>query len=152
VLVLNMERAVELAWLNSRDYQTALETLYEQALTLTLVRFAYDLHWLASNATNFIGVGDGDSATHTLTTSSSASFSRLFPAGAQLLVDFANSFVFTFNGSGSTSMLSTLTFNIMQPLLRGFGRRVVLEPLTQSERNVLYAVRDFARFRKQLYV
>jgi outer membrane protein TolC len=152
MLVLSKERAVELAWLNSRDYQAALENLYQQALTLTLVRFAYDLHWFANNVTNFIGVGDGDSATHTLTTSSSVGFTRLFPAGAQLLVDFANSFVFSFNGKGSTSMVSTLTFNIMQPLLRGFGRRVVLEPLTESERNVLYAVRDFARFRKQLYV
>jgi outer membrane protein TolC len=152
MLVLSKERAVELAWLNSRDYQAALETLYQQALTLTLVRFAYDLHWFANNATNFLGVGDGDTATHTLTTSSSVGFTRLFPAGAQLLVDFANSFVFSFNGKGSTSMVSTLTFNIMQPLLRGFGRRVVLEPLTESERNVLYAVRDFARFRKQLYV
>jgi len=151
-LVLSKERAVELAWLNSRDYQAALETLYQQALTLTLVRFAYDLHWFANNVTNFLGVGDGDTATHTLTTSSSIGFTRLCPAGAQLLVDFANSFVFSFNGKGSTSMVSTLTFNIMQPLLRGFGRRVVLEPLTESERNVLYAVRDFARFRKQLYV
>jgi outer membrane protein TolC len=39
-----------------------------------------------------------------------------------------------------------------QPLLRGAGRRVRLEGLTQAERNVLYAVRNFARFRKQFYV
>jgi outer membrane protein TolC len=151
-LVLTRERAVELAWLNSRDYQTALENLYRQALTLTLDRFAFAMHWFGSNFTNFVGVGDGDTATHTLSTSSSVGFNRMLAAGGQLLVDFANSFVFNFNGAGSTSMTSTLTFNLIQPLIRGFGRRVVLEHLTQSERNVLYAVRSFARFRKNLYV
>ena len=40
----------------------------------------------------------------------------------------------------------------VQPLLRGAYRDVRLEGLTQSQRNVLYAVRDFARFRKQFYV
>jgi hypothetical protein len=152
VLVLNMERAVELAWLNSRDYQAALETVYEQALALTLQRFAFALHWFGSNITTFTGIGDGDSAAHVLTTSSSLGFTKMLAAGGQLLVDFANSWVFSFNGRGSQSMTSTLTFNLIQPLLRGFGRRVTLEPLTQSERSTLYAVRDFARFRKQLYV
>jgi outer membrane protein TolC len=152
VLVLTQERAVELGWLNSRDYQTALETVYQQALTLTFVRFNFALHWFGMNATTFTGAGDGDTAIHTLTTSSSVGFNRLLAAGGQLLVDYANSFVFNFNGSGSTFMTSNLTFNLIQPLLRGFGRRVVLEQLTQSERTVLYAVRDFARFRKQLYV
>jgi hypothetical protein len=35
--------------------------------------------------------------------------------------------------------------------LRGAGRKVRLETLTQAERNTLYAVRDFARFRKQFW-
>jgi outer membrane protein TolC len=152
VLVLTMERAVELAWLNSRDYQAALETVYEQALALTLQRFAFALHWFGSNITTFTGIGDGDTASHVLTTSSSLGFTKMLAAGGQLLVDFANSWVFSFNGRGSQSMTSTLTFNLIQPLLRGFGRRVTLEPLTQSERSTLYAVRDFARFRKLLYM
>jgi len=36
--------------------------------------------------------------------------------------------------------------------LRNFGRQVRLESLTQAERDTLYAVRDFARFRKQFWV
>src|SRR5437764_12009660 len=38
VLVLTPERSVELALLHSREYQTALETVYLQALALTLNR------------------------------------------------------------------------------------------------------------------
>ena len=46
----------------------------------------------------------------------------------------------------------TLTLDLIQPLLRGGGRAVTLEPLTQVERNLLYEIRNFARFRKTFYV
>src|SRR5262249_4447211 len=40
---------------------------------------------------------------------------------------------------------------LTQPLLRGGGFAVTLEPLTQAERNLLYAIRNYARFRKIHY-
>src|SRR5207247_639139 len=40
----------------------------------------------------------------------------------------------------------------IQPLLRGGGKAVTLEPLTLAERGLLYQIRTFARFRKELYV
>ncbi len=45
-----------------------------------------------------------------------------------------------------------LPASYVQPLLRGAGQAVTLEPWTQAERNLLYAVRDFARFRQEFYV
>jgi outer membrane protein TolC len=68
------------------------------------------------------------------------------------LANFANSFIFQFAGPDMTLMTSNLTVSLFQPLLQMAGRRFRMEPLTQSERNVLYAVRDFARFRKVFYV
>ena len=50
-----------------------------------------------------------------------------------------------------TSSVSTINLDFVQPLLRGGGRAVTLEPLTQAERNLLYDVRDYARFRKLFY-
>jgi hypothetical protein len=47
---------------------------------------------------------------------------------------------------------STASLDLTQPLLRGGGRAVTLEPLTQFERDLLYSVRAFARFRKVLHV
>ncbi|MHC4956513.1 MAG: TolC family protein, partial [Planctomycetota bacterium] len=38
------------------------------------------------------------------------------------------------------------------PLLRGSGKHIVTEPLNQAERNVVYALRDFERFRKTFAV
>ncbi|MHC5000853.1 MAG: TolC family protein, partial [Planctomycetota bacterium] len=38
---------------------------------------------------------------------------------------------------------------ITQPLLRGAGRKIALENLTQAEQNTLYQIRSFNRFRKE---
>ena len=50
------------------------------------------------------------------------------------------------------NVISALPISFVQPLLRGGGRAVTLEPLTQAERNLLYAVRTFALFRQQFFV
>jgi hypothetical protein len=47
--------------------------------------------------------------------------------------------------------VSDLTFTFIQPLLRGGGYAVTLEALTLAERNLLYALRSYARFRKVFY-
>src|SRR4029078_12774434 len=53
--------------------------------------------------------------------------------------------------NGSKRWGSNLTFQFLQPLLRGAGRKVRLESLTQQERNVLYSVRSFAHFPKRFW-
>jgi outer membrane protein TolC len=151
-LVLSPDKAVELGILHSREYQQALENLYGVALTLTIDRFEFALHWFGTNNTIFSHFGSSDTEINTLTTNSSLGFTKNFAAGGQLLVDFANSFVFTFSGVNQTNVTSNIGVTFLQPLLRNFGRRVRLETLTQGERDLLYAVRTFARFRKQFYV
>src|SRR5262249_18014626 len=84
---------------------------------------------------------------------SNVGFTKLFSTGALLLADFANQTVFNLTGVGrSLSSQSTINLDLIQPLLRGGGRAVTLEPLTQAERNLLYEIRTFARFRKEFYV
>jgi len=51
----------------------------------------------------------------------------------------------------AASIGSVLTASVTQPLLRGAGRRIAQENLTQAERNVLYQIRSFNRYR-QLFV
>lgn len=150
-LLLTPDLSVELGLLHSREYQTTLEDLYTTALTLTFNRFEFACRWFARNNTMFthFGSGSANNEQNTLTTSSNAGFTRNLATGGQLMVDFANSFVFEFAGLDRTTTTSNIVVNFIQPLLRMAGREVRLESLTQAERNVLYAVRDFARFRKQ---
>src|SRR5262249_10085081 len=73
------------------------------------------------------------------------------PTGALLLLSFSNETIFDFLNPKKTLSTSTLNFNILQPLLRGGGKAVTLEPLTEAERNLLYEIRLYARFRKEFY-
>jgi outer membrane protein TolC len=148
VLVLTPERAVELGILDSPSYQTQLESIYLASLSLTLNRFEFALHWFGTNATTFNHFGSGASELNTLTTASDFGFTRAFATGGQLMVDFANTFVFQFAGPDSTIATSNIAISFMQPLLRGAGREVRLENLTEAERNLLYQIRSFAHFRK----
>jgi outer membrane protein TolC len=153
VILLDQERAVEVALLNSREYQARLESLYLVALALTLNRFEFDLQWFLTNSTTYTHFGSGGAAggeTNTLAVITGLGFTRNLAAGGQLLVDFANSLVYEYTG-GSRQFRSNFLASLIQPLLRGAGRQVRLESLTQAERNTLYAVRDFARFRKTFW-
>lgn len=153
-LVLTPERAVELGLLHSREYQTQLEDLYLTALALTLERFEFALHWFGGNDTtyNHFGASSLPGESNTLTTASEFGFTRALTTGGQLLVDFANSFVWEFTGPNVSTTQSNIVINLVQPLLRGAWKAVRMEPLTQAERNVLYEVRDYARFRKRFYL
>jgi outer membrane protein TolC len=149
---LDADKAFELALLNSREYQTALEQLYLSALALTLNRYEFETQWFLTNATDYASVAPGtSSATNTLTSTSHLGFNQAFSAGGQLMVDFANSLVLEYTGNGRTSVSSSFVANFVQPLLRNAGKQVRLEMLTQGERDVLYAARDFYRFRKQFW-
>lgn len=153
VLKLDADRAVEIALMDSREYQTALEAVYLTALSLTLNRFEFDVRWFGRNATTYTHFGSSSTPleSNTLAVDSNLGFNRSLAAGGQLLVDFANSIVLEYTGNNKAEVNSTLTMNLIQPLLRRAGRAVRLEALTQAERDVLYAVRDFARFRKQFW-
>ena len=90
----------------------------------------------------------------TLNLGTVAGFGKLFSTGGQLLMGFANQVLFNFAGKNpqQPTVISALPISFVQPLLRGGGRAVTLEPLTQAERSLLYAVRAFALFRQQFFV
>ncbi|MGL4419843.1 MAG: TolC family protein, partial [Gemmataceae bacterium] len=152
-LKLTQNRSLDVALLNSREYQTAVEDVYLTALSLTLNRFEFDVRWFGTNNTFYTHAAPNQAnvSTDLLTSNSNVGFNKAFAAGGQLLVDFANSVVVNITGSGQTTVGSNILVTLSQPLLRNAGRGVRLESLTQAERDVLYAVRNFARFRKQFW-
>lgn len=76
----------------------------------------------------------------------------LLAGGAQIALDFTSNFLRFLTGDDRVSTGSALTGSITQPLLRGAGSAVVQERLTQQERNLLYQLRDFTRFRQEFAV
>jgi hypothetical protein len=165
--LLTLDQAAELAMFNAREYQDARENLYMSALPVTLQRFSFTTQLFA--ATELIRDYSGASAPYTSnqapsvsetvgtkhnnwTANSGTGLAKVLPTGGLLLLNFANQTVFDFLNPKQTFSATAVNFSAVQPLLRGGGFAVALESLTQAERNLLYEIRTFARFRKQLYV
>ncbi|MCA9041046.1 MAG: TolC family protein [Planctomycetaceae bacterium] len=150
---LTLPDALELASINSREYQTEIENLYLAALDLTLERFQFNVRFLGfggepSADLQYESIPDGRNS---LALGSRFGVSQLLPSGAQWVVELANNTLWIFSGENSTSTSSVISYSLVQPLLRGAGRKVVLENLTFQERVVLYQTRDLARFRKTFF-
>lgn len=154
--LLTLEQAVELGLVNSREYQSRREDLYLAALPVTLERFAFAAQFFATEEAvrqRFGSDAPGGPANRWVLNGTTG-FTKQFSTGALLLFRLANQTVINLSGDvpKHTVSQSTLNFELLQPLLRGGGRAVTLEPLTQTERNLLYEIREYARFREQFYV
>lgn len=151
---ITLQEAVELSLIHSRDYQTQLENVYLAALDVTFQQFQFGVRYL--------GIGGGEPSSNTtyrlhpngptdqLAFSNRFGVSQLLPAGGQIALELANNTLWLF-GPNSVNSASNLSYSLVQPLLLGAGRKIVLENLTQSERNLLYTLRDLARFRQQFF-
>lgn len=165
------EQALKLALINSRGYQQRIEQVYVRALDVTLSRFGLQPQFVAgltpqtqpragnlqpNNQTSFLyrtSEAPGGPAS-VLSFGTLAGVGKVTSFGGSILAGFANSVVFNLIGQNPVqpTVNSTLPLQIVQPFLRGGGRAVTLEPLTLAERNMLYDVRLFARFRQEFFV
>jgi len=152
---LNLEQITELGFLNSPQFQTNREQLYLTALAVTAERFSFIAQPFATESLirERSGRQSVDGRTNRWTSLGNTGFTKAFSTGALLLLNFANQTVYNLGGGPlQTTSVSTLNFDIIQPFLDGGGRAVALEPLTQAERDLLYAIRDFYRFRQEFFV
>lgn len=154
VYLLTLEQAAELAMFNSREFQDQRENLYLAALPVTQERFAFSSQFFAvSDAFRTVsGSKSADGKTNSWTVNNGIGMSKILPTGALLLLNFSNQTVFNFVNPKGLGSVTQLDFSALQPLLQGSGFAFTLESLTQAERNLLYQIRTYARFRKQLYV
>ena len=148
VVKLRMEDAYRLALLHSREYQTENENLFLSALNVSEQRFGFESRLFLPSATGFTSSGN----TTRLTNNESLSLRKVGIAGSSLLVSFANDLVWTFPGSVSPTVGTIFSWSFSQPFLRGAGRDVVLEDLTQSERRFLAAIRSLERYRREFFL
>jgi outer membrane protein TolC len=151
---LSLEQILELALLNSREYQTEKEALYRTALNLSLERFDYVLKFSprgTSVNSTWSHNRAGGQTVNTLSVAPGTQVDKVLATGGTLVARFANSVLLTFNGPNgfSADVSSQALLNLSQSV---FQRDVVFEQLTQSERNVVYAARDYARFRKSFFL
>jgi outer membrane protein TolC len=146
--VLSLSQAVALATAHNREYQTRKEELYIRALDLSLTRHEFDriYFWTGS------GGYSGDHNDEVIGREASFGFNHLLASGARISTRLTTAWVDVLSGNLESGLATLLNVSIIQPLLRGGDRKVVLENLTQAERDTLYEVRSFNRFRKEFVV
>lgn len=204
--VLSLEKALEVAFNYSRTHQNRKESLYLEALNLTLDRYRFSpifsgrlsgefqrdtvqverLSGAAQDAIAFPGLfadigeltgapGDlinayanlidqaafatGLQDTHTAVFEDQSvrgttqfGVDMLLKGGGRIALGITGNFLRFVTGAPRENAATTLTASITQPILQGAGRKVAQESLTQAERDLLYELRDFTRFRKEFSV
>lgn len=169
---LSLDSSLQLAYIHSPTFQQQLETVYLSALDVTAERFQLETQVFGGNSTRFEQEGHLRSGRLTagrrfpgeffprrfpvsasrLSTDTDFQIRRNFSTAGQLLVGFANSFVWQFAGpDANTTAFSLLNFNLVQPLLRGAGQDQALERLTRVERGLLANLRQLERYRHGFY-
>ena len=150
---LGLEDSLATAFSSSREFLNAKEDLYLQGLSLSLTRYDFGPVLDSTIAMLWQDAEDSDSETRT---TGLLGVSQILPDGG----------TFNLAGTAGTSWFgggegpegddpaydSNAAFTLQQPLLRGFGYEVSHEALTQGERNLVYAVRDFELFREDFCI
>lgn len=170
--VLSLPEALKIAVRHSRIYQNSREQLYLTALSLTLSRHEF--------APIFAGGGTGNYAVQTAQTvalvpdpvtgetievlsdnlaeqqsvhaTGNVGVSWLIRGIGKLSAAFTTDFLRFLAGNPSTITSSQIGATLTRPLLRNAGYKADIENLTQAERDLLYQLREFVRFRKNFSV
>ncbi|MDP6386202.1 MAG: TolC family protein [Planctomycetota bacterium] len=143
---LGLVECLEIAAENSREVQSQRETLYRSALDLSLERWQYSTQLFGDASGSVSGTGDDGNVNANV--DSSLGFSRLLGTGASIVTTLGSGMLRVVSTGNHWEELANLSMSITQPLMRGAGRAIALEPLTQAERNLVYAVRSYERFRR----
>ena len=151
-LKLTLVDALQVGARNSFEYQSQKESVFQTALALDLRRNDFRNIFTAGTDSQLSVNTTGDETITTVNNSGDLSVTRTLKNGLTLsgaiFVDLVN--LLTQGGASSLGLGGDVS--VSMPLLRGAGKYIVAEPLTQAERDVVYAMWDFERFKRQFAV
>jgi len=148
--VLSLAEAVEIATQYSREYQSQKESLYLAALDLTLTRHRYAPQWLGTFDAFYARNNEREDITAGAEGSVNKTF--LLANGLRVTSGLALDWSRFLTGDPQTSLGSVLTSTLAFPILGAGAGLSEWENLTQAERNVLYRIRTFNRYRQTFVV
>ncbi len=174
--VLPLLTALEIGITQSRDYQLRKEQLYLQSLQLALERHRYrplfngqvsGSYQTRSIPTDKIEIvvdaitgqpktviqSDALLVDQSLVSANGGvNGTLLLATGARLTTAFSTDFLRFLTGDPMPSATASAIGQLTLPLFRGAGYKATMENLTQSERDLFYALRSFAAYRKDFAV
>ena len=144
--------ALQIAARNNRGYQLAKETVFLAALDLDMESQEFRNTYAGLLGGVLSHDESGASPVGGSVGSGSVSWSRRFRSGAALTgrlgVDLAR--LLTRGYGSSTGIFADASISV--PLLRGAGKHIVTEDLTQAQRDVIYSLHALERHKRTLAV
>jgi len=146
---LSIADCLQIAAENNREYQTRKEALFLAALDVSLER--WNVGFVPAAGADAAVTGTGSVAD---VQSAGAFFGvdKILATGGRLFADLGLAIVNDLSNGDGWQATSNVSMLFTQPLLRGRGKLILFEPLTQAERSLVYEVRTFERFRRELAV
>lgn len=143
VIALTLPHALCLAARNDRSYQRLKEAVFEAALDLDYQQYRFGTTFSGM----MFGLLSGDPGIEEASGGVSAGAARRTEAGLAVAGNLALNVVSLLRDDWRSLGL-TGDLSMTLPLLRGAGREIVREPLTQAERNLTVAIWSFDRYRQ----
>ena len=151
-LTLNLVQCLQIAARNKRDYLDAKDEVFQSALFLDLV--GVEFRGTAAGLADSVFTNDLSASPHVRGWENSLDlgWEQTLKSGMAYSLNFGVDLVKLLTMDRSSVYGLTMDGSVTMPLLRGAGEYVVTEGLTQSQRDVVYALRSLVRIRRQMAV
>lgn len=137
-----------MATAHNRQYQTEKELLYIKALDLRLARHDFEPQFFGGGKGRYVKDGRDEG----IGAQSNFAFEQLLASGVRVNTNVTAAWVDILTGNMRSGLSTLISTTITKPLLRGSNSKIVMENLTQAERDTVYQIRLFNRFRQTFVV
>jgi outer membrane protein TolC len=156
LLKIGLFDGIRAAVVGNRGYRGQMENLYLSALEVTLERHLFTPRPfvgadLTARRSAVPGGATGPDYNAALTAVTFAGVRQRLPAGGEIVAEATADFVDALDGNVQEGESAELAIRASIPLLRGAGL-VNLESLIDAERDLIYQIRSFERFRRGFVV
>lgn len=149
---LSLLDALQIAARNNRGYQSQKERVYQAALNLDLEDDAFRTSFFGTLDTILsTDLGAGTPTAGVETTGRVSATKRFRDSGSLTMnLGFDLAKLITMDRESAFGFFADATITV--PLMRGSGRHIAMEGLIQAERDLMYALHDFERFKRTFAV
>jgi len=150
-LLFNLDDSFNFALANARDYRSRKEDLYIAALNVALEHHQFEPRLFATTEATVTGNGEASDYAAAFTAAQTVGVRQKLPYGGEVVASGIARSVQQLNDAVTTGSSADLVLTANIPLLRGAGK-VAQENLIQTERDLIYEVRNFERYRRAFLV
>lgn len=151
VTIFGLRDALAYAMHHAREVQDAKEALYLAALDLTLERYLWTPQFVTLIQTEFADYGQVRDFDRAMSAVSNTAVTQRLPYGGEVTARVINSLMRDLGVHTTSGETGNFILEANIPLFRGAGK-VAYESRYAAERELIYAVRDYERFRRSFLV